>query len=57
MTTDERKMICLDMLNGRPPRVKGKEADEYRVKFQKEMDEAEKKGHVIELPFEIEVAD
>jgi len=56
LTTDELKMIHLDvLLNREPPRVQGKAADDARAIFQKEVEVAKSKGQTFDIPFEFEV--
>lgn len=44
----------MDLVNGvAEPRVKGKEADDFRKLLQPDIDKAKKNGWTIEIPFEI----
>ena len=45
--------IAVDMINGAPPRVTGKEADEFRKELAKDLALAKEKGWTVEIPFEI----
>ena len=50
LTGDQLIKIARNMLEGKPPEIKGKEADKWREDFQKDIDLAEEKGLIIELP-------
>jgi hypothetical protein len=52
MTSREIIAIQLDVLGNRPSSVPGPEAEAYRREFEAEVEEAAKKGQVIDVPFE-----
>lgn len=52
LNSTQIQKITLDMMLGRPPSVKGAEADAFRVKLQKDLDFAKANGYQIELPFD-----
>ena len=54
LTSEQMEQITVDLLNGSPPRVTGKEADEFRAAVQKDIDLAKKNGWVIEIPTEMQ---
>lgn len=49
-TGDQLIIIARNMMEGKPPVIKGKEADKWREEFQEDMDEAEELGLIIEFP-------
>jgi|WetSurMetagenome_2_1015567.scaffolds.fasta_scaffold496419_2 hypothetical protein len=53
LTSEQITQIALDMLAHRKPSITGRDADDFRVAFQRDIDLAEKKGWKIELPFEV----
>lgn len=53
LTSEQIEMILMDLLQDKPPRVKGKEADEMREELKKEIAFAEANGLVVEIPSEI----
>ena len=53
LTYADIEKIAVDMVNEAPPRVKGKEADEFRKKLAKDIALAKRKGWTIEIPHEI----
>ena len=57
LTSEQVVRIASDVLNGRPPSIKSKEADAFRKEFAKDVAKARRNGWVIELPSEIAVDD
>lgn len=55
LDSDQIVMIAVDMVNGNPPRVEGKEADDFRRELEEDMRVAEGNNWTIEVPTEWEV--
>lgn len=55
LTTEQLESITVDVVNGRPLRVKGKEAERYAMELRKDVLLAKRKGWSIEIPGEIAV--
>lgn len=53
LTSDDIEKITVDMINGKPPRIKGEEADEFRKRLEADLALAKKNGWEIELPFDM----
>jgi hypothetical protein len=53
LTVEQMTQIAVDLLLGRTPQSKGKEAEEFIARLKKDIDALKKKGYIIELPFEI----
>jgi hypothetical protein len=53
LTSDEVEKIVIDVMTNQSPRVTGKEADDFRIRFATDVALAKKNGWSIELPFEI----
>lgn len=52
LTNREMEIILVDLMLGREPRIKGKLADEFRRKCQKDIDRVKENGGAIEIPFD-----
>jgi hypothetical protein len=53
LTSDQIKTLSIELLLNKPITVHGLEAEEFIVKFKKDMAEAKRKGWILELPFEV----
>ena len=51
LTAQETQQVLIDLLNDAEPTITGEEADALRVKFQKEIDDAEANGTGLDLLF------
>lgn len=55
LTTDEMQRIIVDELNGDPPRDTGRAANRFRRAIRPDIELAEERGWVIDVPAEWEV--
>ncbi len=52
LTTEQMRIILSGELDGSEPRIRGKEADQFRKDLQPDLELAEKMGWVIDIPSE-----
>jgi hypothetical protein len=53
LTAEQIVTITIDKVTNSPPRIEGKEADEFRAKLDKDIALCKKNGWVLSLPFEV----
>jgi hypothetical protein len=53
LTSEQVEKIAVDMINGAPPRVTGREADAFRKRLERDLEFARERGWEVEIPFEI----
>ena len=53
LTSDEVEKIAVDVMLGRPLRVKGTEAEEMAASIKQDFEAAKSKRLTLEIPFEI----
>jgi hypothetical protein len=52
LTSDEMEEILVELVTGKPPRLKTPEAEEFRAVSREEIKEIEAKGGMVEIPGE-----
>lgn len=50
INSEQANQIIVDMMTGKPPSVTGAEADAFRERAKKEIEEIEKKGGIVQMP-------
>lgn len=53
LTSREIEIITVEVALGKEPTIKGKEADEFRKKVAKEIDEIRASGNMVSLPSDL----
>ncbi len=51
--SDQLNKLAVERLAGKPQSITGREADEFLKSLDKDIKEAKKNGHVLEIPHEL----